>query len=862
GVIARSDAAAKVTVACFDQTIEPIYAGRAAEFGDAAIAKMRERQALGASNLELALSWAKAHVDGAKRVLLVTDGVATTGNDDAHALGALASGLKDVGVERLDAIAIGGIRDEAMLKHLATSGLASDGVVVDANGEASTVERRLTHATRSGIDVKIAGASFVWPKRLDGVQAGDTAIVFAELQAGTPLQVSLGSVAMAAPVAATVDRPLLERAWAQAKIASLVGASRASGEPDPQKEIVALSIAHRVLSPYTALLVLESEEDYARFKIDRRALTDVMAIEGGRVVLAKRDGIHAPQRPVPVPTIAASPSVSASASAVARSPSAPSPVPDPMSASAPPKPSPAEMHEPMTASSAAPMLAPPPAATEAKASALSSELDTLSVQTLGASGSGASAAGALRTGGGGGPISPGSHGGLSGIGDSSGGGGVGAGATTTMRVPASDARVGAVEGAGSRADVASKLARIRWKFKACHTRALQSDPTSAGRLRVSVSIGPTGDVQTARDAGGSTTSPALTACVLAAFKGVTFDPAPTTQTIVVPLVFAVTETTVTTTAAPESPPAMAAPYEGNLKIVMEAIAKGDVKAALEKARSWRSEAPGDVLALIALGESLEASKDTARALRAYGSIIDLFPSRADLRRFAGVRLERVKGGLELALDSFTRAVKQRPDHPHGHRLLAYALLKKGRYSDAFQAIVDARKWPYGDERFPGVDRILSEDLGLIAAAWAKAEPKRAAEARALVKQHKGVVEDKPSIRFVLNWETDNNDVDFHIYDDKGGHAYFSQTHLPSGGDLYADVTTGYGPECFTIRLPKSERAPKYTLQANYFSRGPMGYGMGKIEIIEHDGKGGLTFEERPYVVMIDHGFVDLGTVTK
>ena len=39
----------------------------------------------------------------------------------------------------------------------------------------------------------------------------------------------------------------------------------------------------------------------------------------------------------------------------------------------------------------------------------------------------------------------------------------------------------------------------------------------------------------------------------------------------------------------------------------------------------------------------------------------------------------------------------------------------------------------------------------------------------------------------------------------------------------------------------------------------MGYGMGKLEIIEHDGKGGLTFEERPFVVMRDRAFVDLGS---
>ena len=111
---------------------------------------------------------------------------------------------------------------------------------------------------------------------------------------------------------------------------------------------------------------------------------------------------------------------------------------------------------------------------------------------------------------------------------------------------------------------------------------------------------------------------------------------------------------------------------------------------------------------------------------------------------------------------------------------------------------------------------------------------------------------------MLVWETDANDVDFHIRDGKGGHASYRQKQLFSGGELYADVTTGYGPECFTIEGPP--QAYPYRLQIHYYSRGPMGYGMGKLEVVEHDGTGGLKFEERPFVVMNDHAFVDLGEV--
>jgi len=121
------------------------------------------------------------------------------------------------------------------------------------------------------------------------------------------------------------------------------------------------------------------------------------------------------------------------------------------------------------------------------------------------------------------------------------------------------------------------------------------------------------------------------------------------------------------------------------------------------------------------------------------------------------------------------------------------------------------------------------------------------------------VADQPSLRFVLNWETDANDVDFHITDGRGEKAWYANKRLGSGGELYADVTTGYGPECFAITGQPT--AFPYSLSAHYYSRGPMGYGMGKLQVVQHDGKGGLKFDERPFVIMEDRAFVQLGKVT-
>jgi tetratricopeptide (TPR) repeat protein len=306
------------------------------------------------------------------------------------------------------------------------------------------------------------------------------------------------------------------------------------------------------------------------------------------------------------------------------------------------------------------------------------------------------------------------------------------------------------------------------------------------------------------------------------------------------------------------------PYSGRFGEVMKHLAAGRTAQARALAETWIAKEPGDVLALLALGEAWERAGETAAAARAYGSLIDLFPGRADLRRLAGERLERLgEDGLDLAIDTYQKAALDRPDHPTGHRLLAWALLRAGRFQEAFEALETGLEQRYPGGRFAGADRILREDFGLLAAAWLRAEPARREEVLDRLRTHGASLEDEPSLRFVLTWETDANDVDLHVWDRNGAHASYGKKTLPSGGELYADVTTGYGPECFVIpSVGSSEGLPAapYRLRAHYYRRGPMGYGMGTVQVIRHDGKGGFSVEPRPFVVMADDAMVDMGRV--
>ncbi len=738
----------KIAVAAFDQDVQTIYEGPVSGFSMEHITALRSRRAMGASDLGRALDWAKTQQPKGdyKRLLLLTDGVSTAGDAEGDAL--LEKVRAIGGLDRVDAVAVGGIRDEAMLKRLVTASPGKHGVVADGDQPIAVVGRKLSQKTTSGLKVKVDGARWVWPTVLDGYQAGDQVLIYADLPEGKEFKVTLGGNAVDAGALTVVERPLIERAWVKARIAKLLHQrdTVAGGDADMRaalkKQVIDLSVKHRVLSPFTALLVLETERDYRRFNIDRKALADILTVGSFGLTVVNRSAQNAPIKPT-VPTTKLE--TAKADKKMAQKPRPPGRFDDaPATGGAP---------DPQSA-------APAPAAPPRPPADLAERSESASVR---------------------GP----------------GGGGRARGEEGRMRERnAFGGNAAPAESAAEEEAPAAEPALRRTSVSRRPPRRPRPRPTPRRR--------------------------------------------------------------------PPPPPVRKKepPYKGKFAKVMSTIKKGDLKSALRDAQAWREEEPGDVMALIALGEVYESKGDLATASRAYGSLIDLFPSRADLRRFAGERLEKLasEGASELAADTYQKAAEQRPDHPASHRLLAFMLVKLKRYSEAFEAMEKGLSRSYPSGRFRGVRGILEEDLGLIAAAWSRAEPAKKAEIEARVKRAGGRLENGPSLRFVLNWETDANDVDFHIYDGKGGHAYYRAKNLPSGGRLYADVTTGYGPECFTIRKGYKQRTYPYKLQAHYYRRGPMGYGMGKLQIIDHDGQGNLRFEERPFVVMVDGAFVELGKV--
>lgn len=858
-----------VNVFAFDQSCEALFSGPVSQL-QRGLSVLQKRMPLGASDLQKAfqkLTTETVH----PRLLLVTDAVVTAGEPSFASLVKQVEALGTRGAQRLDVMLVGGIHDRTRAAQLAASGLSRPGTVVLEQTDDQQLLYALTHSPQNELLVEVGQASWYWPRRLPSILPGEQVLVVAKIpESLQEPQIRIGKAQSLRLEPVTVAKPLLRRAWAQARISELessldnLDASASAQRASLEAEVVALSTRYRVLSSQTALLVLETEVDYKRFGIDRQALSEILVVgeDGLEVLDAKRrakslavlqrdrqeegeDRLAGQQLPSP------SRSRQTASEDGRRFESQP-----------------LELAE--DDKSVASDIRRNPLATVLKAMGDRGQVTPTSVEALAqSSGENArrlrasSSRRAART--------------ISRVKMRA------SGRPITERRIQGQVRTTLVKRSEPPFDdtVVDRVIKMRSSaVRACYERELRQKPRLRGSVLVEFTIQPRGNVTSVTAKRNTTGDDAVVACVTSTIKRFRFNPGPKQEVTYqhrFTFVPRSSQAVMSERRRQEQAAALArrramkqewdarprpdlsAVLEGRLLSVMAAVEAGDQQDALLQAWRWRAEAPGDVLALIGLGQALEAVHDQAQAARAYGSIIDLFPSRADLRRMAGNYLERVTDpdALLLAVDSYKRAQTDRPDHPNSHRLYAWALVKAQQYEKAFRALRKGYARGYPSGRFAGVKQILADDLRILATVWKKAQPTRTKLVDEQLRQL-GIKEDiTPSLRFILSWETDANDVDFHIYDGRHGHAFYERKELPSGGRLFSDVTTGYGPECFRIDRPK---AYPFELSAHYFSRGPMGYGMGKLQIVHHDGKGGLRFDERPFVIMKDGAFVHLGLV--
>lgn len=786
-----------IRVWCFDQDTSEIYRGPASHFSSTHTAALVRRRAFGASDLPRALHAVRPGVRAGEHVLVIGDGIDTAGTPET--LAQASRQLREAGVARIDAILEGGNRDTANLTRLTRDPERATGILVDAALPPAELVDRLRRPTLTDLRVTVPGSRFTWPERLDGVQPGDTVLVYADLPAGQPLEVQLGHLESPRLTTRTVSRPLLERAFVGARISRLLATrdALAAGDEDMRRtmrdQIVALSTKHRVLSPFTGLLVLETEADYHRYGIRRDALADILAVgEHGPELLHRRgDSVLVTNAWGKLTTRASEPDTTGPTPALSSDDDGDNLVFDDRCPTAP------ETFNGFMDDDGCP--------------------DEIPMQL--------------------------------------------AKFTGTIRGIYFDVNRATI-GPKSRPVLDRAIAVLR-EFTTISLEisghCSRKEPADLCRRRATtvrdyfITHGIDAERLVVRDAGADEpVDTETTAAGRAKNRRIEF-------MILVDRTWSPDPNKPAPPPPAPPKPAEAPPYTGDFAEVMTALAT-DPRAALVLATKWHDREPGDMLALIAVGEALTAAGHPHEAARVFGSLIDLFPARADLRRHAAQRLAALgDAGLELAIDSYQKAVADRPDHPTGHRLLALALARADRHAEGFAAILAGLDAGQSRPR-PGVDEVLRADASLLAAAYLVRAPDRRAEVTAELQRRNLSLPRDPSTRFVLTWESDANDVDLHVYDRAGNHASYQQRAMRSGGALVADVTSGYGPEMFILHGTPS--AYPYTIEAHYFGQGPMGHGMGTLQIITLDAQHHLHIEERPFVIMNSGARLSLGQVTR
>lgn len=832
-LLAALPAGDPVELRAFDHRVVPLRTGSAAAMARAVGPLLRARLFLGGTDLAAAVSdvATRAAARPGDRFVVVSDGVATLGRSTPaeirQAMDRIPAGAT------VHALVLGARQDAPTLRAL-TQGRGR----IVAVPFSETMDRRAAEAAArlalpTGADFAVtdAGAEWVLSSNASDVHAGDEVVAVARLRPGArpaPRFTRAGRTASATPGAVDVlpigaFAPLLEREAMRAWLAEL--AEREARAPTDSArralaaEQVRLSIEHRVMIPRTTMLVLETEDDYQRFGLDRRALSSVLTVGPEGIALLERRRETVAQKPIPQPV--------------------PRPRPRPI----PPRPAPAGPGS-VTGRVLDMRGAPLPGATVSiegmSRRAVTGSDGTFRMENVP---TGRLRLRATRVG--------------------------YAGGVREVRV---GTRVGA--------SVDFRLAQSSVALEGLVvTGADGGAPQSAEARAVNPEdLSGTGEALSAgvreEEAGSDDLATMAPVPVVAPPAPMPSAPMPTSPPMPTPAPVEAPATPASPAdaarlqsrapGAPVAAPVQERPSRPSLPAWINPVrvsratadslaaalraeprrrelynqlseaqwALGDWTGLRETALAWQPYDPENPQVYEALGEAALRLGRREEAARAFASLVEVGAARPELLQRAGLLLLRA-GAAELAVAPLRRSLEARPDRVNGHRHLALVLWQLEREDEAARVLEDATRQAF-PQWYGNVQRVVREELGYVLRAWAAREPARRREIGRRAAAAGVELDRRDALRVTLAWETDANDVDLHVVDPKGNHVFYGNRTSPTGVELYEDITRGFGPE--VVRT--AETLPgSYHVGVKYFNAGPMGVSRGVLVVMQPDARG-------------------------
>lgn len=251
-----------------------------AESRAAALEFLEARDALGWSDLEGTLAEVCRRVREDTHVVYVGDGAQTAGDPDPDACARRIEALYR-GAGKFHAVASGSSSETSVLRALAGLGEGSvRSVGSDPVGRAFELLEELAAPTLEGLELDFEGLEVfaVHPARLPNLPAGRQHVVLGrfdptlgELAGRVRLRGSFQGAPFELVTEASLEpgeegNSFVPRLWARRQLDHLLeqGASA-----EVQERVIALSEDFQIITPYTSILVLESEADRERFAVKR-----------------------------------------------------------------------------------------------------------------------------------------------------------------------------------------------------------------------------------------------------------------------------------------------------------------------------------------------------------------------------------------------------------------------------------------------------------------------------------------------------------------------------------------------------------------------------------------------------------------
>ncbi|CAE8667685.1 unnamed protein product [Polarella glacialis] len=284
-----------VAVLAFDLDVVTLLpeASLGADLGRRAADALRARLPLGMTRLDRVL--AHAARSGADFVVLLTDAMATLG-DRGALLPRNLQGLPKT--SKVFVLNFGNKMDLEVATEVAGVG-GGRALSVAASSNASTAAARMSRAWddltapigNTGKIVGLTGGTAVYPAIFFDLQPDSEVVYFTIPESSMDLanisatSLQIGDQLLATPASTQASQtfsPLLQREGVRAELAVLAEKRTLSLNRTVQDSLAAdmvlLSTTQRVLCPLTALLVLETEKDFERFGISRKARNDILIV--------------------------------------------------------------------------------------------------------------------------------------------------------------------------------------------------------------------------------------------------------------------------------------------------------------------------------------------------------------------------------------------------------------------------------------------------------------------------------------------------------------------------------------------------------------------------------------------------------